>query len=245
MSTLPHILITRPLGQHQPFIDQLQLMGLSVSHLPCLSIEPVPEARLQADPAEQHDSALFTSVNAVRQAHRQRPLPWPGLAVYAIGSATGQALQHHGQTIAILPDSPYDSESFLKQIGTRQAGRLLLVKGCGGRGVLAPGLRELGWQVDSANVYRRRLPDVPASRVAQVFEQQPPELISITSNECLQNLVTLCADHLPRIRQLPLVVNSVRATELARDLGFEQPPLVATPPGDQGQLACIRRWLQS
>lgn len=245
MSTTPHILITRPIGQHLPFIEQLQTMGLSVSHLPCLAIEPVADAGLQSDPAEQHDSVLFTSVNAVRQAHRQRPLPWTGLAVYAIGSATGQALQGYGQTLATLPDSPYDSESFLAQIGTCTPGSLLLVKGCGGRGVLAPGLRTLGWRVDSANVYRRRLPDIPEARVARIFEQQPPDLISITSNECLQNLMTLCANHLPRIRPLPLVVNSGRAAELARDLGFEQPPLIATPPGDQGQLQCIARWLQS
>ena len=245
MRTAPHILITRPTGQHQPFVEQLQALGLSVSHLPCLEIEPLLDSQLDSDPVGNFDSVLFTSVNAVRQAHRQRPLPWPGLAVYAIGSATAASLEGLGQALAILPDSPYDSESFLHQIGARTPGRMLLVKGCGGRGLLGPGLQKLGWQVGSAEVYRRRLPDISAEQVTQLLQQQMPDLISITSNESLQNMVTLTAEHLHRLRELPLVVNSTRAADLARELGFSQPALIAIPPGDQGQLACIRQWLQS
>lgn len=245
MNTTPHILITRPAGQQQPFIEQVQTLGLSVSHLPCLEIEALHSATLEVDPATTCDSVLFTSVNAVREAHRQRPLPWPGLAVYAIGAATGKALQQLQQTLAIPPLSPFNSESFLAQMATLQPGKMLLVKGCGGRGLLAPGLLDLGWQVLSAEVYRRRLPAIPATEIAQLLERQPPDLISITSNESLQNLVTLAASHLPQLRALPLVVNSARAAELARELGFTQPALIAVPPGDQGQLACIRDWLQS
>lgn len=244
MSISPHILITRPTGQHQPFIDKLQALGFSVSHLPCLQIEPRQDDRLSTDPAELVDSVLFTSSNAVRQAHRQRPLPWPGLAVYAIGAATASALQHAGQALAIEPLSPFNSESFLAQISTRVPGRLLLVKGCGGRGLLEPELQNLGWQVSCAEVYRRRLPEIPAHEITQLL-QPPPDLISITSNECLQNLTVLAADHLPGLRTLPLVVNSARAAELAHTLGFSRAALVATPPGDEGQLQCISHWLQS
>ncbi|MGQ7846665.1 uroporphyrinogen-III synthase [Granulosicoccus sp. 3-233] len=243
MSATPHILITRPLGQQQPFIEQLEALGLSVSHLPCLEIEALRDTTLDTDLAERYDSVLFTSVNAVRQAHRQRPLPWVGLAVHAIGAATGAALQRLGQPLAFLPDSPYNSESFLAQISTCRAGRLLLVKGCAGRGLLGPGLQKLGWQVASAEVYRRRLPRIPAAQVTRIVERQPPDLISITSNETLENLVTLAAAHLPRLQALPLVVNSARAAELAQELGFRQAAMIAVPPGDQGQLDCIRRWL--
>lgn len=242
MNSSPHILITRPSGQHQPFIDELRALGMTVSHLPCLEITSLDDVHLHDDPAREHDSVLFTSVNAVGQAHRLRPLPWPGLAVYAIGAATCRALEERGQTLACPPSPPFNSESFLSQIAQRHAGRLLLVKGEGGRGLLQPSLQALGWQVDSIDVYRRQLPDLSTAQVDQIITQPWPDLVSVTSNESLHNLTILAARHLSRLRLLPLVVNSSRAAELARELGFEQPALIALTAGDPGQLACIRQW---
>lgn len=242
MKTTPHILITRPTGQHLPFVESLTTLGLTVSHLPCLEIQGLDHQELRVDPAIRCDSVLFTSVNAVWQAHRLRPLPWPGLAVYAIGAATFHALEQLGQPPLMAPMAPFNTESFLQQIAEQPVGKLLLVKGEGGRGLLGPGLQNLGWQVDGIDVYRRRIPRLAAVDVERIITCPRPDIISITSNESLHNFVVLAAEHLDSLYHLPLVVNSARAAELAQQLGFTRPAMVASPAGDQGQLSCVDRW---
>ncbi len=77
---------------------------------------------------------------------------------------------------------------------------------------------------------------------ARIFSHSPPDIISITSNESLDNLVILAGEFLPELLRIPLVVNSQRAADQAMRLGFLVTPLVASPPGDQGQIDAIRQW---
>lgn len=239
----PHILITRPEGQHAYFSRQLELLGFRVSHLPCLAIDALHSAQLNSDPAGDFDYILFTSANAVRHAHALRPLPWSGVDVLAIGSATARTLEEHGQSLAMQPVSPFNSESMLARLVTVNPARLLIVKGRGGRELIHPELDRRGWQVSSADVYQRRLPTVPAARVSQVFRSPGPDIVSVTSNEVLENLVKLAASQ-DRLLALPLVVNSVRTAQRARDLGFEKPAIIASPAGDAGQLEALQQWLR-
>lgn len=122
--------------------------------------------------------------------------------------------------------------------------RLLLVKGEGGRGLIASQLRAMGWQVSSMDLYRRELPVIDTRMFTRTFSHSPPDIISITSNESLDNLVTLAGESLPVLLKIPLVVNSQRAVELAMKLGFQRLPLVANPPGDKGQIEAIRQWIE-
>lgn len=244
MARSAHILVTRPLGQHGDFIAGLQAEGLTVAHLPCIDIVPVRDHWPTDDPLSHADHVLFTSVNAVAQADRLRPLPWDGVAVLAIGSATADALSRHGQPLAFLPQSPFDSEAMLQQLDTVRPGRLCLIKGVGGRNLLSTALAERGWQVQVLDIYRRVLPAPSEQERVRLLSAPTPDLISVTSNEILQNLVQLAGEQLAVLQRLPLIVNSERAIELARDLGFQQRPLVARPPGDAGQLACVRLWLK-
>lgn len=239
-----HILNTRPAGQHLPFSNSLQALGFRVSHLPCLLIKCLPGNQLEQDPALNFDIVLFTSANAVRFAHLQRPFPWNKVAVHAIGAATASALQSLDQPLSLVPQAPFNSEAYLAQLRHLKPARLLLIKGEGGRGLIDSELKAMGWQVSSIDLYRRELPDIDASLAAQVFCESPPDIISITSNESLSNLVTLAGDYLPVLLKLPLVVNSQRAIEQAMRLGFLQTPLVADPPGDQGQLDAIVQWFR-
>ncbi len=79
---------------------------------------------------------------------------------------------------------------------------------------------------------------------ARIFSHSPPDIISITSNESLDNLVTLAGEFLPDLLKIPLVVNSQRAVEQAMGLGFLRIPLVANPPGDKGQIEAIKQWIE-
>ena len=241
-STPAHILNTRPSGQHLAFTRSLEALGFNVSHLPCLAIRGLPGCQLENDPAAQFDIVLFTSTNAVRFAHAQRPFPWNNVAVHAIGAATATALQTLHQPLALMPQAPFNSEAYLAQLAPLDPARLLLIKGEGGRGLIASQLQAMDWQVSSMDLYRRELPDVDATMTASIFRHSPPDIISITSNESLDNLVTLAGEFLPALLKIPLVVNSQRAAEQAKESGFLLTPLVANPPGDQGQIDAIRQW---
>ena len=163
--------------------------------------------------------------------------------MHAIGAATAKALQTLQQPLAMQPLPPFSSEAYLAQLAPLLPARLLLIKGEGGRGLIASQLLAMGWQVTNMDLYRRELPDINAAEVAHIFRHSPPDLISITSNESLDNLVILATEFLPVIVKIPLVVNSQRAAEHAVELGFIQAPMVATPPGDQGQIDTIRQWI--
>lgn len=242
-SSMPRVLITRPAGQHQDFAARCKEIGFDVSLLPCLQIVARPvEQQLLLQKRDAHEAVLFTSANAVRCAHAIAPLPWPATKVHAIGAATAQCLQAHGQSVCLQPQSPFNSEAYLAQLEQQTPASLLIVKGQGGRGIIQPRLLSAGWCVDSVDVYDRVTPALSPQLVNAAFSPVPPDIISVTSNDVLKNLYQSCLDHRSTLINTPLVVNSERCADLARELGFMAEMHVAVPAGDTGQLVCLQRW---
>lgn len=243
MVNSPHILITRPTGQHEQFARDCHALGFRVSHLPCLAIEGLQNPSLNADSVAKADSILFTSSNAVRYADALLPLPWKESAVRAIGPATARALVEKGQILASEPEKPYNSEAFLLQAGTLAPQRLIIVKGMGGRMLISDALEKLGWQVEPVDVYKRLLPRLSATRIDEILQPAAPDLISVASNETLTNLMILTGKQRPEILRAQLLVNSERCAKLASDIGFSKTAIVAQAAGDQGQLDSLKQWL--
>ena len=92
-------------------------------------------------------------------------------------------------------------------------------------------------------LYRRQRPHPDEARRRQALIERPPDLVSVTSDEILDNLVALAGDALDALRPLPLLLNSERSTERARGHGFNGELHVARPAGDDGQLACLSAWM--
>lgn len=241
---LATILITRPLGQQKEITARCEKLGLQVVHLPCLTIEPLTNKRPHAELFKHCDAVLFTSKNAVIYAHMQWPLPWPGTRVHAIGPATTAALIAMGQPVELTPGPPFNSESYLHKLEALQPQRLLIIKGAGGRNLIASRLPRLGWTVQCLDVYQRRLPAICPKTVETLIRESPPDIISSTSNEALINLQALTRNHWQKMSKLPLIVNSERAATLAKSMGFEQPAMVASRAGDDGQLEQVKRWVR-
>lgn len=244
-TSMPRVLITRPAGQQQDFAKHCRQLGFNVSLLPCLQIvaSQVEQQKL-LQMLSIHEAVLFTSANAVRCAHAIAPMPWPANQVHAIGAATANCLQEHGQTIHLLPRSPFNSEAYLAQLAQHEPGSLLIIKGRGGRNLLQPHLSADGWQVDTLDVYERIMPTLSTQQIDEVFNPAHPDIISVTSDEILKNLYQLCLSHRDAMIKIPLVVNSERCATLASELGFTAEMLVAIPAGDSGQLECLDRWKQ-
>lgn len=246
MQNRPRLLLTRPLHQQPDFARKAEALGFDCVSLPCIDIEFLP-VDMHALPGSD-GWLLFTSVNAVRafeQARVQAGAPWPDVPVHAIGPATATALAEAGRVVPHVPPPPYSSEAWLDSIDDLALpATAIVVAGEGGRDRLVPGLHLKGFQASKLDVYRRRLPLIDDATRFSAFVEQAPDIVSVTSDAVLHNLLTLAGSHhVSRLLGLPLVVNSPRCADLARQMGFLQPPRVASPPGNDGQLRCLEQWL--
>ena len=88
--------------------------------------------------------------------------------------------------------------------------------------------------------------DVPGFDAASLLHHWQPgalDVITITSNETLQNLFDMAgSEGQPLLRRLPLVVASRRQALLAEQLGFSQAVRVADNASDEALLAALQRF---
>ena len=241
-SRRPRLLVTRPAARQEPFAARARALGFETIAFPCLEIRPDAAFALPAPAAlARYDAVLFTSRHAVETVVGRRPLPWPGTRLWAIGAATADALERAGQPPSRAPVPPYTSEALIAVLDAEPPpASLLVVTGHGGRELLAARQRERGGRVDVLPVYRRDRPAVvPARRRA--LRERAPDVISLTSDAVLENLVALAGPALPALLSRPLVVNSERCAGRARTLGFSGAIEVARPAGDAGQLDALAR----
>lgn len=246
------VVVTRPAHQAAQFRQQLQQAGASVLLCPAISIAPPADpAVAQATLARLHDydMLIFISANAVsfglglldaaqcQQLHH--------LMLGAIGQRTASVLQQQGFTATLVPASGFTSEDFLAMPAVQQlAGRrILILRGEGGRELLADTLRARGAQVDYVDVYRRMRPEIDASQLKQHHDRQQLDIIAITSSEGLLNLFAML-DNPDWIKTVPLLVGSQRMVATARQAGCTGTLVIADNPGDEAMLQALRHWVQ-
>ena len=145
----------------------------------------------------------------------------------------------------------YDSEALLAALDSTIAwhpgfgGRVLIVRGNGGRSWFADRLRERGIAVDEVESYRRTRPEPDAestTALRKLFVGNRRVLFVITSSEGLVNLVALVESHLgvearDWLFDSRIVAPHARIAEKAREMGFYKVSLAA--PGDRGIVAAI------
>ncbi len=242
------VLVTRPAAQAVPFRDLLTAAGGVPVPFPVLAIEAVP-ARLQPPLDGAPDLVVFTSANAV--AHGlpwlRRHCPLAGARVAAIGRQTAARLQAAGQRVDLVPPPPFTSEALLAlpELARLAGQRLLIVRGEGGRTLLAEQLAARGARVHHLVAYRRVRPATPPEVLARLLRTPGVDVVAVTSVEALHNLLalagTLCrAELLAR----PLLVGSARMAGAAARLGFRHPPLQAASPADRAMLDALCQWVQ-
>ena len=186
-----HVLITRPNGQHQNLASALQHQGYAVTHSPALAIE---ETFLSAAERgfllnlDSYHAVIFISRNAADYALSVLQDVWPqwpvGVHWLAVGEATAQVLQDAGMT-PDHPDEGFNSEALLAMpcLQNLRDKKVLLLRGEGGRELLAPVIRQRADALDEVVLYRRRCDSHfawPTERVdaAMVTSQQSWECIA-------------------------------------------------------------------
>jgi uroporphyrinogen-III synthase len=170
---------------------------------------------------------------------------WPaGLALAAVGPGTAREIVRQlGREPQICPAKGGGSEALLAEPALQDIrGRhILLVRGTGGREILAQTLAERGAEVEHAIVYRRQPPE-NAAPLNAALRAGEIDLIVITSSEALDNLVRLTE---PALREtllgLPLLVTHPRQAERARALGFRHDSILAPEGSDAAIIDAITR----
>ena len=120
----------------------------------------------------------------------------------------------------------------------RVAGRrILILRGNGGRELLAETLRQRGAEVDCVTCYRRSAPN-DGSFIVSLLRNNALDALTISSSEGLRNLLALLdTDAVERLRHLPVFVPHRRIAEAAADLGLSN--VVLTGPADDGILESL------
>jgi len=166
--------------------------------------------------------------------------PWPAqVKVATVGASSAEALARCGLTVDLVPSHQFNSEALLalEELRDMRGKRVVIFRGNGGRDVLRDMLIKRGAEVEYVEVYRRVCPVIDPGDIAHYWQPDTVDLVTVTSNESLQNLYNMAgSEGRPLLREMQLVVISPRQVVLAAELGFSQKPLVAANAGDEAIL---------
>ncbi len=237
------VLVTRPVHQAEGLCRLIEAAGGRALRFPTLEIRPTqhPE-QSQALFAQAWDWWLFVSANAVEQTLALLGRIPAGPRIGAVGQATAEALAAAGHPVDLVPDAQFDSEALLASEAMQGVAgrRILIVRGEGGRALLAETLQARGATLAYAEIYRRGCPALDAAPLLSRWGEEIGAVVA-TSGEILENLVALLgAAGRERLLVTPLVVISPRLAEQARRLGFTR-VLVADRAQDAAILAALCR----
>jgi uroporphyrinogen-III synthase len=224
------LLLTRPEAESQALASELSQHGYYASTLPVLVIEPLaPLPARSADWLQRFTAVIVVSKPA---AHLCVHLFGAALAAtgphwFAVGAATAAILQAQGLAVS-FPSRADDSEALwqLPALAARlqaPGGRVLIVRGEGGREWLAERLTEQGACVEYLELYRRAVPDYPPGIVAERLEAERLNAVVVSSGQGLEHLHRLAGAAWPALAALPLFVPSARVASLALALGNLRP----------------------
>ena len=220
------IAITRPIDQAKKLSTLISEAGGTPILFPLIEITPLADySQFQAviSDIKDYDWAIFISRNAVQNGMPRlvkAEIP-PSLKFAAIGPVTACELQSFGVKDVLTPSSHvqdsdeskirFDSESLLTLPEmTNVAGKkILIVRGVGGRDVLAETLKTRGAQVTFAECYQRINPQTNCNLLAQLWAEKKLHGIVVTSSEAMRHLLDLAGDA-EWLRNITLFVNHAR-----------------------------------
>jgi uroporphyrinogen-III synthase len=231
------VLVTRPAGMAATLARRIERAGGRPILFPAIDIEALPRpAALER--LGQYALAIFVSPTAVERALAavaEAGGPWPAtLSVAAVGEGTRRALERAGFAEVLAPRDGADSEALLAEPGlARFSGKpVLIVRGAGGRDLLAAALAARGCRVELAECYRRVAPAGDTAPLLAAWAQGKVHAVTVFSREALDNLVTLLGE--ARLRSAPLFVSHPRiAAHAQRQHGLQA---IVGGPGDDAMV---------
>lgn len=243
------VLVSRPAPQAAVLAQAIRAAGGEAFEFPALEIEAVPLDALAAPLAQwaETDLVIFISPSAARfgmAAIRARGLPDPA-QTFAVGPGTARALQAEGVSGVITPDGQ-DSEALLglPQLQAVAGKRVVIVRGVGGRPLLAETLAARGARVTLMECYRRLRPQADAAPLLARWHAGGIDAVTVTSAETLHNLAALLGEAgKPLLARTPLFAPHEKIAEAARRWGVMS--VIATRGGDAGLVDGLVEWFET
>ncbi|CDG23103.1 Uroporphyrinogen-III synthase [Xenorhabdus poinarii G6] len=226
------ILITRPAPTGEALVRRLRGLGKSAFSAPLIEIYPGADLPLLSQKLQwlsAGDLVFLLSKNAVHYANEQliqEGQLWPNqLSYYGIGKST--SLMFHqctGLEIA-YPEQGETSEDLLQlpALQSMSNKKILLLRGNGGREVIASTLRFRGGEVDYCECYSRQPVKYDVSGFSRHWQRCGIQTIVVTSGEMLQLLYNLVTDSDRKawLLRCDLIVVSERLANIAQTLGWQ------------------------
>jgi uroporphyrinogen-III synthase len=253
------IVITRPREQAHRLIQQITQAGGEAFHFPLIEIVGLDDYSTfehTIATLDQYDWVIFISSNAVQNAMPRIKNRWPILPkscqFAAIGPVTAQALNESGVSQVLTPENRFDSESLLalESMQNMQGKNVLIVRGVGGRELLASTLQSRGANVSFAECYQRINPQKNLEFLVTLAKKNMCHAIVITSSEAMQHylmmlnickLESLNAAAYDALMPLKICVNHARIAENSALKNFNVQ--IASTAGDNAMLDCLIRAL--
>jgi uroporphyrinogen-III synthase len=199
------ILVTRPIRQSNGLGDLIEQQGGEAIVFPVIEITAIDVKQWGEWNPQQTNWLVFVSRNAVEQ----------------FLEGTAQALRENGLTVDLQPELSNGSEGLLQlpewQQMTQQ--QVVIVRGEGGRELMADTLRARGAKISYLEVYRRQLPTVSSELQQQACSA---DWLTATSANGVTNLLNLLSASCPQVLQKPLLVVSERIKAFAVQQGFKR-----------------------
>jgi len=244
------VLVTRPAGQAERLCKLIDAAGGEAFCLPAIDIlDPVDSYHLETvvSALATYDLAIFISVNAVTRgmdaitAHGD----WPAsVRIATVGASSAGALTPYGLTADLVPEHYFSSEGLLAldELQDLRGKRVVILRGNGGREFLHDTLIERGAEVEYVEVYRRACPVVDPAEILPYWQPGTLDIITITSNETLQNLFDMAGlEAQPLLREIALLVVGERQAALAKRLEFTRQPLLAEHASDEAIVTALEK----
>lgn len=223
------LLLTRPAEDCSALAAVLAEQGFFSSCLPLLEIAPLPVSdtmRRTITQLPRYSAVIVVSKPAARIAVDlldSLGLATPTMPWFSVGAATAAILRDRGLDVS-FPDAGDDSEALLQLPRLLEAvvvpgSQVLILRGEGGRELLAERLRALGASVEYLEVYRRDLPDYPPQELPRRIAAERLNGLVVSSGQGFEHLRQLAGDSWPALARLPLFVPSPRVAEQASAAG--------------------------
>ncbi len=242
------VLVTRPAPQAAALAQAIEAAGGTAFVFPALAIEPVTPDALSVSRLREADLAIFISPNAAQHGVAAIQAGGgfsPSTNIFAVGPGTARALAELGVDGVITPDGQ-DSEALLAlpQLAEVAGKRVVIVRGVGGRPLLADTLAARGAEVHFMECYRRSVPRADASPLLARWQAGGIDAVTATSAETLANLATLLGQAgAPLLVRTPLFAPHEKIAEAARRFGIVH--VVATSAGDAGLVDGLINWFRN
>ncbi len=245
-------MVTRPEGQAKLLISEIEKRGGQVVFAPMMAIQPLTNdaATRAIRQLAEYDIVIFISKNAADHGLKKIKAAKQSLttqAVFAVGAGTAGRLRELGVKDVHTPKSEFSSEGLLRIPGLSAheiAGkRVLIMRGAGGRELLAQALQQRGARVEYCEVYARVVPPTRLAEVLRASKIAAPDIAIITSPEALTNLADkIDQEGLNVMYDVPLMVAGERTAQEVERLGFTLEPVMVDNPGDRSIVEALVRW---